>query len=419
MVAAGAGCKGTAGPSDGGAGNQTTSVAAKERQRVDATDAAKTAAANANAFGFRLFNEVVKGHESENVAISGASAAVALALFLEGCAGDSRRVLAGALGYPGDLDANSAAGYGELSAVLNGNGAATVRMANALFTTLEVSGVVMNFEKAFLSTAADQFNAEVKSRDFAKPATLAEVNDWCNRQTEGMIPEILDEIDPLTFAIILNALYFRGTWQKGFNPALTSQKLFRPEQGEPFPVTMMSGRVDARVWDDGQVGVVRIPYRGGDFSMVLMMPVPPDGKLADIRAKLSPEQWASWWKKVEGETYELEVTLPRFRLTTLHELTEPLVDMGLGDALLLGRADYSLMSRRAGRGLVYAEVKQRVVVEVDEQGTKAAAVTVVGPTFFGEPPFVPRFNRPFLFGIVDHRTRAMLFLGQVMDPRKE
>lgn len=398
-------------------GGEATDEDTHETPKVTATDGAMTAAAGANAFGLKLFRQLVNAQPTDNLAMSGASAAMALALFKEACEGDSRRVVTDVLGYSGESEGKSATDYGDLIRVLNDSGDASVLMANALFARQGVT-----FEKAFMGTATGPFGAEVRSRDFLDPATVRELNDWCSKKTQRMIPRMLDELDPNDFAVILNALYFKGAWQTEFEASKTALRDFHPENGEPFKVSMMTGEVKGRMWHDKSAGVVRLPYRGGRFSMVLAMPAAPDGKLADLVGKLTPDTWNAWWRRVEGGTNDLDVWLPKFKLTDFHDLNQPLIALGLNDALTAGRADYSRMVAGMNReAKVEAEVKQRVVVEVDEKGTKAAAVTTVEMGVASAPmeKFVPMFNRPFLFAIVDHRTGAILFLGQVMDPRKE
>lgn len=387
-----------------------------DRPVVKASDNAKTAATKANAFGFRLFGELVKGKEQDNVAASGLSAAVALAFFMEACEGDSRKVLADALGYAGAADGESAKAYADLYAVLNGKSEATVRMANALYVKNDVT-----VRPAFLEVAAKQFMADAKSRDFADPKTLKELNGWVNKQTDGMIPSILDQLDPQSFAVILNALFFKGQWEQQFKAANTQPREFTPETGAPFQVPMMSDEVKASVWYDATLGAARLPYKSGDYSMVAMLPL-GGRKLADLRSELTGDRWAKVWASVNREAYETHVGLPKFKVSATHALNKPLTAMGIGPALEEGTADYSRMAEGMdAKARVSATVTQKVVVEVDEEGTKAAAVTAVEMKVASAPmpePFRPYFDRPFIFAIVEHQTGAILFLGQVTDPRK-
>lgn len=418
ILLASAACKGHAPtPGPGGGGSESDG-----RKAVTASEGAKAAASRANAFGFRLFGELAKQQSSGNFAVSGASAAMAFALFQQGNEGKGREAIATALGYAGADESRLAADYGDLFAVLNGKSKSTVLMANALFTKQGLT-----IEDAFLKSATGPFHAEVKSRDMGDPATLKELNDWCSKQTDGMIPKMLDQIDRDTFAVILNALYFRGTWLKQFDPRKTTEANFYPEGGKgpsggdggSFKVPMMSGEVDAVMWSGETFGAVRLPYEAGDYSMVLMMPV--YGKTSgDMRAALTPAMWGELWGHLQRKPDELDVSLPKFRLSSNHDLNRALTGMGLGDALIAGRADYSRMVKGMdANAQVAADVRQRVVVEVDEKGTKAAAVTSIEAKVTSAPMFSPHFNRPFMFAIVEHQTGAILFLGQVHDPRKE
>jgi serine protease inhibitor len=386
-----------------------------DRPVVVASDLAKQAAQRANDFGLRLWRELVKGKESANVAMSGLSAAMALALFHEACADESQQVVAKALGYGGAVDGVAAAGFGDLLAVLNGRTAATVRMANAIY----VRGGIDVLPK-FLGVAQQRFGALAESRDFADPKTLDAINGWVKQQTEGKIPTILERLDPQNFAVLLNALFFKGQWRQAFRAERTAMREFMPEVGEPFPVAMMADDVMAATWSDGTIGAARLPYRGDDYSMVVMMPL-AGRRLADLRAELSGERWAQVWAGVSRSASETAVGLPKFKVAASHALNAPLTALGLGPALEEGKADYSRLAvGMDARMPVSATVTQKVVVEVDEVGTEAAAVTSVmkGETSAMPSPFRPWFDRPFLFAIVEHQTGAILFLGQITDPRQ-
>ncbi|MCC7062402.1 MAG: hypothetical protein IT456_06320 [Planctomycetes bacterium] len=386
------------------------------RPVVRASDPAKQAAQRANTFGFRLLQELTKGQEQTNVALSGLSAAMVMALFHEACAGDSRRVLAEALGYGGAADGALTGGFGDLLAVLNGRTEATVRMANAVYVRGDIDVL-----PTFLEVAQQRFSAVARARDFADPKTLAELNAWVAEQTDGKIPTILDRMDPANFAVLLNALFFQGKWQQAFDPAHTQPRDFTPEVGEPFEVAMMSDDVQAVVYHDATLGAVRLPYSGGDYSMVAMLPL-AGRRLVDLRTELTEPRWAALWLALSHEASECKVGLPRFRVAATHALDEALTAMGLGPALEAGKADYSRLAAGMDASVpVAAKVTQKVTVEVDEVGSKAAAVTAVEmkDASAPEPPtFAPWFDRPFLFAIVEQQTGAILFLGQITDPRR-
>lgn len=383
---------------------------------VVASEPAKQAARHANAFGFRVLQELTKGQQQDNVAVSGLSAAMALALLHEACAGESRRVLAESLGFAGAPDGALATGYSDLLAVLNGRSEATVRMANAIYVRRDVDVL-----PTFVEVARQRFEAVARARDFADPRTLAELNAWVAVATDGMIPTILDRMDPANFAVLLNALFFQGKWQQAFDPARTQPRTFTPEVGEPFAVPMMSDQVQAVVHHDGTLGAVRLPYLGGDYSLVAMLPL-AGRRLADLRAELTAKRWAALWTALSREATECGVGLPRFRVAATHALDAPLAAIGLGPALAAGQADYTRLALGMdARVPVAAQVTQKVVVEVDEAGSKAAAVTVVelkDASAVQPPTFQPWFDRPFLFAIVEQQTGAILFLGQITDPRR-
>lgn len=390
-----------------------------DRPEVTASTGAKAAAGHANAFGFKLFNEVVKGKEQDNVALSGASAAMALAMVHEGCDGESRRVLAEALGYPGKPDGEMAKAFADLMAVFNGRTVSTVRMANAVYVRPDVKVL-----KPFSDTVTGTFGAHLKAIDLNSPESVREINEWASRQTGGMIPTFIDRPEMLSEDLlvrILNAVYFDGLWETPFDADDTSPADFHPETGETFKVPMMSGKVESELdsWKES-MGVLRLPYKGGDYSMVLILPL-GEKKLADVRAELAGGVWPEVWGELGRRTRETNVRVPRFKHSDHMDLKQGLIGMGLGAVVEQGKADFSRIDERfiAG-GLMYGEFRQKVKIEVDEQGTRAAAVTEFdGAEKKAGPAFDPNFNRPFLYMIVEKQTGAILFLGQVTDPRKE
>ncbi|MFB3908941.1 MAG: serpin family protein [Candidatus Eisenbacteria bacterium] len=271
------------------------------------------------------------------------------------------------------------------------------------------------FEPEFLRITREDYGAEIASIDFiANPETARqEINEWVEERTNRRIEDLFPEgsIIEWTRLVLANAIYFRGTWQTAFDPAETRPRSFHLLDGTTVDVPMMSMKTDAAVGNFDGVEVLELPYDGKDVSMLFLLP-PFDETLADLEARLTPEnlrQWAGGLAMVE----RFSISIPKFRFSWGEALNDPLIEMGMPDAFNPNLADFSGIAEN--RGLFIAWVFHKAFVEVNEAGTEAAAATGV---VFNETA-IQGFsaNRPFLFLIRDNVTGSILFLGRVVDPR--
>ncbi|HKJ01661.1 MAG TPA: serpin family protein, partial [Longimicrobiales bacterium] len=271
------------------------------------------------------------------------------------------------------------------------------------------------FHEAFLQAVRDAFAARVESRDFADPATVKAVNDWVSDNTDGLIPTILDQLDPSHVMLLINAIYFDGAWTTRFDPDDTRRRTFRREDGSTVEVDMMNLK-DAEVATGGGPGysAVELPYGGEAYGMVVVV---PDGT-TDVRSFLAGLDTEAWSDIVGGLTPRTldQLSLPRFTLDYDGYLNEALEAMGMGVAFRPG-ADFTRLSP-LGADMCISFVRQKTFVEVDERGTRAAAVTAVDVrvTSAGSAFVV---DRPFVFAIRERLSGTLLFVGMVGDPTAE
>ena len=370
---------------------------------------------DSTAFALDLHRRIAKG---QNVMLSPYSIRQVMGMVLTGADGETRA----------ELQKSLRAGLGfleeeeRLRKTLTAPGEAELRIANALFLKEGYP-----FLKEYVAKVRAAFGAEVFSRPFGKK-TLDELNAWASRSTSGRIPKILDDLDEGDRAVLLNAVYFKGKWVKEFPK--TSSRLgggpypvvFQPTDGKAFETKLMSqdGRFDyaeTAAWQ-----AVRLPYKGDRLALLAVLPAKASSMSA-LRAGLS----ATSWRGMRGELDRRAglVALPRFKFDSGMTLNKPLAEMGMPRVFDRARADLSGMSRPASREdeLYLSRVLHKTYVEVDEEGTVAAAVTagvaaVRGSASSGPPPFRFVADRPFLFAIEDLDTGTILFLGEVHDPRR-
>jgi serpin B len=254
----------------------------------------------------------------------------------------------------------------------------------------------------------------VERLDPADPASAARVNRWVSDHTRGKIPRIVDDLRGLV-ALLLDAIYFYGRWQQPFDPRRTRERPFHRPAAEPASIPMMArpGRFPYQEHD--AFTAVGLTYGQGEVAMFLFLPRAGVALGTTLRSPVD----LRWERVAEGFVpREGEVVIPRLRLAADRKLNAGHAHLGMVDAFSPARADFGGLSPTLG--LYVQEVIHRAVLEVDEQGTEAAAVTSVAIRAMAMLPS-PRFqfvaDRPFAFAIADRRSQAVLFAGIVTDPR--
>jgi serpin B len=235
-------------------------------------------------------------------------------------------------------------------------------------------------------------------------------------KTHGKIPEILKEITPEQVMFLLNAIYFKGTWKKEFNKKSTTDLPFYPEKGGSVTVPVMS-RTDTLDYAVNDLfSAIRLPYGSGNYNMYVFLPA-TGKKTGDIISRLNTENWSEWMKQFK-KTETVVIRLPRYKFAYDIKLNEVLTYMGMGIAFT-GAADFRGISKPGGIWIDY--VKHKTFVEVNEEGTEAAAVTIVAieKTMSGPEKVYFTVDRPFFFAITEKSTGAILFIGTVKDPTAE
>lgn len=363
-------------------------------------------------FGIDLFGRLAAEAPDENLFLSPTSAAFALAMTYNGAAAATRDAMANALGIDRmDLEQANRANRQWLETLREtGDPRVELALANSIWAKQGFP-----FHASFLDRNREFYDAEVTELPF-NDAAVTRINSWVKQNTRGKINRILDEITADDVMFLINALYFKGAWRYRFDEAQTRIEDFTRPDGSRVRVPLMNQRADLPYLREDRFQLVSLPYGNGRFSMVLVLP--DHGRtLSDFRARLTPAAWEGWLGQLKQQ--EVGVLLPRFKIEWEKSLNDVLSDMGMEIAFTGGLADFTEMSP-AGRRLYISLVQQRTFIEVNEEGTEAAAVTAVGVTAIcaGCGPQYPilRFDRPFFFAIQDHATGTLLFLGQVVDP---
>lgn len=372
-----------------------------------------------NRFGFSLLGELRDAAPDDNLFYSPLSAHTALGMALTGARDSTYQAIATTLGFaqdgaiPSQEEINDS--YESLTSLLLGlDPTVEIGIANSAWYRQ-----LFPFRAEYLATIRQVFDARVEGLDFGDPAALGTINSWVDSATNGRIDRMLDEIDPLEVLFLINAIYFKGPWTHRFDRDDTRDATFHLADGSTKTIRMM-------VREEGEFGhrrleneeVIDLPYGGGAFRMTIVLPY-PDRSIEDVVAGLDAARWTAWTDDLLER--DVPVHLPRFRLEWERSLNEVLKALGMQIAFAPGRADFGGMlqdgfdPKAMGTDLHITRVKQKSFVDVNEEGTEAAAATSVGIGVTSAPTPVI-VDRPFLFAIRERLSGTVLFVGVVLDP---
>lgn len=359
-------------------------------------------------FAIDLFKTInTQETEDANIFISPFSIATALSMTANGANGATLTEMQEALrtGTLSMQDLNEA--YQILLEVLPQLDPATrLKIANSIWHQQDYPVL-----PAFLQTNTDYFASEVIAADFRDDAIIGEVNAWIENNTEGLITDALTSLPSNVVMLLINAIYFQGSWQTEFDPENTQAADFAAPGG-PVSVEMMHlPEATFRYTENESFQAIDLPY--GDSVYAMSVFLPKEGvNIDEVINQLTPANWLSWQEQMVPS--EVELFLPKFAMEYEIKLKSTLQLMGM-EAAFSDRADFSQMID--GGGVKVDEVIHKAFVEVNEEGTEAAAVTVV-VIVETSVPLIPQFraDRPFFFVIHDYKTKSIQFMGKVQDP---
>ena len=377
-------------------------------------DQASLVAAN-NQFSFDLMQQVVSAQTSANVFLSPFSAATALRMVANGAAGQTKQELEHTLHTAGLTGSAVNEAFSGLNRSLAEKHDVILTLANGMWVR---QGFAL--KPAFVAENQRYFGAELAEVDSNQPAAAQTINDWASRQTHGKIPKLVEyPFDPYLRLFLANAIYFKGTWVKPFEKSATRSHDFHLPDRSVKQTPLMSRHEDLPYEETVSYQAVRLPYNGG-LRMTIFLPAKNQTPQRLLQTFGRP---GIWTKNILPAFASRDGTLmlPKFKMDFAASLNTPLKTLGLKTAF----SDSANFSGISDKQLCISEVFQKSFVEVNEQGTEAAAVTGVGVTMLsGLPmerpkPFVMIVDRPFLFIIEDEDTDAILFIGVINNPETD
>lgn len=380
----------------------------KEYDNMDAeyltlSDAQDRIIAQNNAFAVKLFEKTAK---MQSTVISPVSVSYLMAMLANGANGQTKTDIMKALQLTdNDLDEMNALYRMMIQRRGSLDKETTLRIANyfAMNKDVELKDAYANNMKAI-------YNAGIESLDFTSPKTTAHINNWCKKNTNGMIPSIINNVDANASAYIMNAIFFNGTWADKFNKSNTKNENFKGYTRDITMVPMMHKSDKLLYWANDMYAAVRIPYGNGSYTMTVMLP--NEGKSIDEMLKSMENADFTAWRQ-DAEQCIVDLKLPRF--TTEADVTLNNIISELGAAnIFSSKADFTNI---ANTNMFVSQMFQKAKIEVSEEGTKAAAVTAAIMTMSALPTEEPKHvtfhaNRPFVYMITEANTNAIFFMGQ-------
>lgn len=356
-----------------------------------------------NAFALQLYRELSTAED--NIFFSPYSISSALGMTYAGARGKTAKEIKDTLHFQFDSADLNAAFKGMNKELQNTAARASQKLniANGLCVT---GG---SPSKEFKAILKDYYDAELFS------GGLDRINGWVKKKTEGKIEKILENLSPNSMFVLLNAVYFKGVWANRFEKTRTHDAPFTVSTGKKVTVPLMYQKKDFKLLVEKDFQALSLPYKGKDLSMVILLPKAMDG-LAALERQLTDQNLKGWLKRLDEEPVDkVELYLPRFTFGTDYDLVPATMKMGMREAFG-SSADFTGMGFKIG-DLWIAQIKHKAFVEVNEEGTEAAAATAVEMETKGmRYSSVFRADHPFLFLIRDHHTGAILFIGRMTNP---
>ena len=363
-----------------------------------------------NKFGFKVFKEIVKEQTDDNIFISPMSISYALGMTFNGADGKTKEEMAQTLEFGNMTDAEINASFKALmKKLMELDPKVMMEIANSIWYRENV-----DFLKKFKEVNQDYFQAEIRNMDFSEPETIEIINNWVSENTNGKITKVIDEIDALAMMYLINAIYFKGSWTDEFKKERTREDNFFIANGKSILCEMMNTSERNLYFENDDFQAIELPYGKENFSMIVILP--KKGKdINEFISNLNPEDWNSWLTKFSKQNGFL--SLPKFKIEYNLEMNDVLKDLGMPNAFS-SAADFSKMTKK--QKLYISNVKHTTFVDVNEEGTEAAAVTVVEMKLTSfKPGFTMKVNRPFVFAIKEKETNSILFIGKIVNPKPE
>jgi len=362
-----------------------------------------------NEFAWRLFQTVQREQgDDKSTVLSPISVTYMLGMLNAGAVGTTRDEITSALGFGDDYEAVNEFCKKMIEGAPDVDPAATVKIANCIDVN---SHIGLSLLKQYVNDMKSYYHAQIESLDFTKSSTLSKINNWCSNNTQGMIPSILDQVDPDAAMYLLNAIYFNAEWTEKFDVNDTRNSSFTKQDGSVVNLPLMHRKAVAMGCESEMGSMLCIPFGSGGYSMYVMLPA--EGKtIADLVNEMSQQELSQHLDAMGMTPHEVDILMPRFEIMSEIDLNSILQSLGIKQAFSPQTANFSNMSSTS---MYVSSMKQKAKIEVNEDGARGSAVTMstlytnTGLVQYEKATF--HATRPFLYFILEESTRSIFFIG--------
>ncbi len=397
---------------------EDTAVITENTINADSVEDYDIAAAN-NAFAFDMYSQFaqMEAGGERNVFFSPHSISAAMAICYEGAENTTKEQISNVFYFPNNKTVLKVRLKEMNDGINSESGDYELETANALWVQ---EGYPI--KEAYVFNVKNYYDGEVTKLNFVgKPDVSRDtINEWVEARTNDKIKDLVpkDSITPDTRVIITNAIYFNGKWVYEFDKEMTGKRTFYPAKGEEIPVDMMYMFKSFNYGENSKAKIIELPYKGNDLSMYIVLP--KDNNIKDFETDFTVNDYNKLKNDMEF-TEEVQTSIPKFKFETKTDLSNSLIEMGVVDAFNPNRANFSGISDSE---LEISEVIHQAFIDVQEEGTEAAAATEVemecgGKISWDSKPKEFKADHPFMFFIEDKRTDCILFMGKVEYPEYE
>jgi serine protease inhibitor len=371
---------------------------------------------SANRFALDLFRPILTDSKgTDNIMISPFSISSALSMTLNGATGETSEAIKKVLGVDDKtLEEINETYYLLMNEMVPVDERVVLEIANSVWVEKQLS-----IKQQFLSDLNNWYKAEAREIDGGDPNAVKIVNDWIAEKTHDKITDMLDNLDPNLALLLINAVYFNGKWRYKFDIADTREESFYINPSTPETVPMMHQEADLKAVKDNNLTIADLPYGQGNYSMLIILP-DTDITISDMVDSLTPSKWYEWMELLANSDHKVELSMPRFKYKYKRLLNDDLKNLGMEIAF----SDRATFDNISDQELQISRVWHQCFIETDEEGTEAAAATIVeirSGSAIPDESWVSKVNidHPFLYFIYETSTGTILFMGRVNDPSIE
>jgi len=367
---------------------------------------------SANRFAFDLFKPALAAaNGTENIMISPFSITSALSMTLNGATGETFEAIRKTLGLEQKTLEQINNTYLKLmTEMVPVDKQVVVEIANSVW--VEKRLIV---KQPFITELQKSYKAEARDIDVTNPDAVNIVNGWIAEKTHDKITDMLDKLDPDLAMLLINAVYFNGKWRYRFDKTETREEPFYSTPSVSKTVPMMHQTENLKAVKSNNLTIAEIPYGQGNYTMVVVLP-DENVTTSDVANALTPSMWQEWMGLLAENTHKVDLSIPRFKYMYKRLLNDDLIGLGMGIAF----SDFANFDNISDQGLKISRVLHQTFIDTNEEGTEAAAATVVEivSTTASPTPLVVKviLDHPFLYFIRETSTGAVLFIGRVSDP---